>query len=135
MMRGQFARAPAHFKGLPGNKARPLFPAVLEGGPATGGNGGMVAEVEGARRWANWGFERQQPGWIGRLSNIALILAAAGAVAGALYGMGAISGTQAQAVTSTIVALAVISGFAAFAARASARVCFSSLLLDLSFFL
>ena len=78
----------------------------------------MVADVEGARRWANWGFEREQPGWIGRLSNIALILAAAGAVAGALYASEVIAGVQAQAVTSTLIALAVISGFAAFAARA-----------------
>src|SRR5258708_328280 len=38
----------------------------------------MVADVEGARRWANWGFERQQPGWIRRLCNSALVLAAAG---------------------------------------------------------
>jgi len=78
----------------------------------------MVADVEGARRWANWGFERQQPGWIGRLSNIALILAAAGALAGALYAGDVISGNKAQAITSTVVALAIISGFAAFAARA-----------------
>src|SRR5436305_1690532 len=78
----------------------------------------MVADVEGARRWANWGFERQQPGWIGRLGNIALLLAAAGALVGALYASDIISGAKAQAVTSTVSALAVISGFAAFAARA-----------------
>src|SRR5437764_12602023 len=78
----------------------------------------MVADVEGARRWANWGFERQQPGWIGRLSNLALILAAAGALAGALYAGDIISGNKARAITSTVVALAIISGFAAFAARA-----------------
>ena len=78
----------------------------------------MVADVEGARRWANWGFERQQPGWIGRLGNIALLLAAAGALVGALFASDIISGAKAQAVTSTVIALAVISGFAAFAARA-----------------
>jgi two-component system, cell cycle sensor histidine kinase and response regulator CckA len=78
----------------------------------------MVADVEGARRWANWGFERQQPGWIGRLGNVALLLAAAGALAGALYASDLISGATAQAVTSAVIALAVISGFAAFAARA-----------------
>ena len=78
----------------------------------------MVADVEGARRWANWGFERQQPGWIGRLGNVALLLAAAGALAGALYASDVISGAKAQAVTSAVIALAVISGFAAFAARA-----------------
>ncbi|TMJ63199.1 MAG: PAS domain S-box protein [Alphaproteobacteria bacterium] len=78
----------------------------------------MVADVEGARRWAIWAFERRQPGWIGRLSNVALFLATTGAVVGALYASGVISGVTAQAVTSTVVALAVLSGFAAFAARA-----------------
>ena len=37
---------------------------------------------------------------------------------GALYASDLISGAKAQAVTSTVIALAVISGFAAFAARA-----------------
>jgi two-component system cell cycle sensor histidine kinase/response regulator CckA len=78
----------------------------------------MVADVEGPRRWANWGFERQQPGWIGRLCNIALVLAAAGAIVGALYASDVISGAKAQAITSMVIALAIISGFAAFAARA-----------------
>ena len=45
----------------------------------------MVADVEGARRWANWAFERRHPGWIGRLSNAALILGAAGVIVGLLY--------------------------------------------------
>ena len=97
----------------------------------------MVAEVEGARRWANWGFERQQPGWIGRLGNIALVLAVGGAVAGALYASEVISGSKAQAVTSMVIALAVMSGFAAFAARAmhtalSGRVDILSQALDAS---
>src|SRR6202035_1071684 len=78
----------------------------------------MVADVEGARRWANWAFERRHPGWIGRLSNAALILAGTGAIVGALYASDVISGAKAQAVTSTVIALAVISAFAAFAARA-----------------
>jgi two-component system cell cycle sensor histidine kinase/response regulator CckA len=78
----------------------------------------MVADVEGARRWANWAFERRHPGWIGRLSNAALILAGAGVVVGALYASEVISGTKAQAITSMVIALAVISAFAAFAARA-----------------
>src|SRR5712671_582492 len=78
----------------------------------------MVADVEGARRWASWAFERRHPGWIGRLSNAALILAATAAIVGALYASEIISGAKAQAVTSTVIALAVISGFAAFAARA-----------------
>jgi len=78
----------------------------------------MVADVEGARRWANWAFERRHPGWIGRLSNAALILAGTGAIVGALYASDVISGTKAQAITSMVIALAVISAFAAFAARA-----------------
>ena len=78
----------------------------------------MVADVEGARRWASWAFERRHPGWIGRLCNAALILAVAGAIVGALYASEVISGTKAQAITSMVIALAVISAFAAFAARA-----------------
>jgi two-component system cell cycle sensor histidine kinase/response regulator CckA len=78
----------------------------------------MVADVEGARRWANWAFERRHPGWIGRLSNAALILAGAAAIVGALYASEVISGSKAQAVTSMVISLAVISAFAAFAARA-----------------
>jgi two-component system cell cycle sensor histidine kinase/response regulator CckA len=78
----------------------------------------MVADVEGARRWANWAFERRHPGWIGRLSNAALILAGVGVIVGALYASEVISGTKAQAITSMVIALAVISAFAAFAARA-----------------
>ena len=45
----------------------------------------MVADAEGARRWANWAAERQQPGWIGWLGNIALLLAAVGVGVGILY--------------------------------------------------
>jgi two-component system cell cycle sensor histidine kinase/response regulator CckA len=78
----------------------------------------MVADVEGARRWANWAFERRHPGWIGRLSNTALILAGTAAIVGALYASEVISGTKAQAVTGMVISLAVISAFAAFAARA-----------------
>ena len=64
----------------------------------------MVADVEGARRWANWAFERRHPGWIGRLSNAALILGAAGVIVGSLYASEVISGTEAQAVTSMVIA-------------------------------
>jgi len=78
----------------------------------------MVADVEGARRWASWAFERRHPGWIGRLSNAALILAATAAIVGALYASEVISGAKAQALTSMVISLAVISAFAAFAARA-----------------
>src|SRR5436190_1395187 len=97
----------------------------------------MVADVEGARRWANWAFERRLPGWIGRLSNAALILGAAGIIVGSLYASEVISGTEAQAVTSMVIALAVMSAFAAFAARAmhvalSARVDILSQALDAS---
>jgi hypothetical protein len=82
----------------------------------------MVADVEGARRWANWAFERRHPGWIGRLSNAALILGAAGVIVGLLYASEVISGTEAQAVTSMVIALAVMSAFAAFAARHACRI-------------
>ena len=97
----------------------------------------MVADVEGARRWASWAFERRHPGWIGRLSNAALILGAAGIIVGSLYASEVISGTEAQAVTSMVIALAVMSAFAAFAARAmhaalSARVDILSQALDAS---
>src|SRR3954451_3144809 len=97
----------------------------------------MVADVEGARRWASWAFERRHPGWIGRLSNAALILGAAGIIVGTLYASEVISGIQAQAVTTMVIALAVISAFAAFAARAmhaalSARVDILSQALDAS---
>src|SRR5947209_3888768 len=78
----------------------------------------MVADVEGARRWAIWAFERRQPGWIGRLSNVALFLATTGAVVGALYASGVISGVTAQAVTSTVVARPMISGCGACASPA-----------------
>src|SRR5438067_2396019 len=97
----------------------------------------MVADVEGARRWASWAFERRHPGWIGRLSNAALILGAAGIIVGSLYASEVISGTEAQAMTSMVIALAVMSAFAAFAARAmhaalSARVDILSQALDAS---
>ena len=45
----------------------------------------MVADTEGARRWANWAIERRQPGWIGLLGNVALLLAAAARSGAPLY--------------------------------------------------
>src|SRR5439155_780905 len=39
----------------------------------------MVAETEGARRWARWDAGGAQPGWIGILGNLAVLLAAGGA--------------------------------------------------------
>src|SRR5437016_1002520 len=77
----------------------------------------MVADAEGARRWANWDAERRQPGWIGRLSNVALVLAIAGAAIEALHLSQLFSGNKTGAAAAAIIGLAAIMGVAAFAAR------------------
>jgi two-component system cell cycle sensor histidine kinase/response regulator CckA len=77
----------------------------------------MVADAEGARRWANWDAERRQPGWIGRLSNVALVLAIAGAAIEALHLSQLSSGNKTGAAAAAIIGLAAIMGVAAFAAR------------------
>src|SRR5229473_411447 len=66
----------------------------------------MVADAEGARRWANWDAERRQPGWIGRLSNVALVLAIAGAGIEALHLSQLFSGNKTGAAAAAIIGLA-----------------------------
>src|SRR5260370_2943295 len=83
----------------------------------TSGTGIMVGDAEGARRWANWDAERRQPGWIGRLSNVALVLAIAGAGIEALHLSQLFSGNKTGAAAAAIIGLAAIMGVAAFAAR------------------
>ena len=77
----------------------------------------MVADAEGTRRWVNWVAEHRQPGWIGRLSNVALVLAITGAVIEALNLSQLVSGHRAGAAAAAIIGLAAIMGVAAFAAR------------------
>jgi len=73
----------------------------------------MVAETDGARRWARWAAERHQPGLKGLASNTAVILAAAGLAVGALYFSDVISGAHVAPAAITIVALAAVVGVAA----------------------
>ena len=42
----------------------------------------MVADAQGAGRWANWAAERKPPRWIGFLANAALVLAVLGSAIG-----------------------------------------------------
>ena len=97
----------------------------------------MVADAEGTRRWADWVTEHRQPGWIGRLSNVALVLAIAGAVIETLNLSQLVSGHKAGAAAAAIIGLAAITGVAAFAARSmhvalSGRVDILSQALDAS---
>ncbi len=73
----------------------------------------MVAETDGAGRWARWAAERHQPGLIGLMANTAVILAAAGVAVGVLYFSDVISGAQIAPAAITIVALAAVIGVAA----------------------
>ncbi len=57
----------------------------------------MVAETDGARRWARWAAERHQPGLRGLLGNTAVILAAAGLAVGVLYVADVISARSCRA--------------------------------------
>ena len=77
----------------------------------------MVAEAEGAPRWANWAAERQQPWWIRWLAHIALLLAAIGVGVGILSAAEVIPGTNIAVTAVTMTALAGITGVSAFAAR------------------
>ena len=77
----------------------------------------MVADTGGAPRSARWAAERRRPGWIGLLSNCALILAAAGLGTEILYFAHVISGTNVPAAAITVVALAAIVATGAGAAR------------------
>ncbi len=97
----------------------------------------MVADAEGTRRWADWVAEHRQPGWISRLSNVALVLAIAAAVIEALNLSQLVSGHKAGAAAAAIIGLAAITGVAAFAARSmhvalSGRVDILSQALDAS---
>jgi two-component system, cell cycle sensor histidine kinase and response regulator CckA len=73
----------------------------------------MVAETDGARGWARWAAERQQPGLRGLLGNTAVILAAAGLAVGVLYWADVISLAHVAPAAITIVALAAVIGVAA----------------------
>ena len=77
----------------------------------------MVAEAEGAPRWANWAAERQQPWWIRWLAHVALVLAAIGVGVGILSAAEVIPGTNIAVTAVTMTALAGITGVSAFAAR------------------
>src|SRR3954447_5410583 len=94
----------------------------------------MVAEIEGARRWDARGA---QPGWIGILGNIAMLLAAGGAGLGSLYFSQIVSGPRVELIATAILALAAVIGALAGAARwmhaaLAARVDFLSQALEAS---
>src|SRR3954447_13722302 len=77
----------------------------------------MVAETEGARRWARWDAGGAQPGWIGILGNLAVLLAAGGAALGSLYFAQIVSGPGVELIAAAILALAAVVGAIAGAAR------------------
>ena len=77
----------------------------------------MVADAEGTRRWPNWAAERRRPGWIGRLGKAALLLSAGAAGSASLYFGELVSGGHEAAGAAAILALAVLTGAAAIAAR------------------
>jgi len=77
----------------------------------------MVADAEGAPRWANWATERHQPWWIRWLAHIALVLAAVGVGVGILSAAEVIPGANIAVTAVTMTALAGITGVTAFAAR------------------
>jgi two-component system cell cycle sensor histidine kinase/response regulator CckA len=77
----------------------------------------MVADAEGAPRWANWATERHQPWWIRWLAHVALVLAAIGVGVGILSAIEVIPGANIAVTAVTITALAGITGITAFAAR------------------
>src|SRR3954449_10324272 len=77
----------------------------------------MVAETEGARRWARWDAGGAQPGWLGILGNLAVLLAAGGAALGSLYFAQIVSGPGVELIAAAILALAAVVGAIAGAAR------------------
>ncbi len=77
----------------------------------------MVADTEGARRWANWAAERSQPWWIGWLAHAALALAAIGVGVGVLSFARVISGVNVDVTAIAVTGLAGITAVTAFAAR------------------
>jgi two-component system cell cycle sensor histidine kinase/response regulator CckA len=77
----------------------------------------MVAETEGTRRWTRWDAGQSQPGWIGILGNLAVLLAAGGAGLGSLYFAQIFSGPGVELTATAILALAAVAGAVAGAAR------------------
>src|SRR4051794_28044997 len=77
----------------------------------------MVAETEGTRRWTRWDAGQSQPGWIGILGNLAVLLAAGGAGLGSLYFAQIVSGPGVELTATAILALAAVAGAVAGAAR------------------
>jgi two-component system cell cycle sensor histidine kinase/response regulator CckA len=70
----------------------------------------MVADSEGARRWASGALLHQPPGWIGLLANAAVILCAGALGAAMLYFAKVISGANFAAAAIVIVAFAAVFG-------------------------
>jgi two-component system cell cycle sensor histidine kinase/response regulator CckA len=77
----------------------------------------MVADIGGARRWTGSEAGRAQPGWIGVLGNLAMLLAAGGAGLGSLYFAQIVSGPGIALTATAILALAAVVGAVAGAAR------------------
>src|SRR5437763_1523352 len=77
----------------------------------------MVADAQGAGRWANWAGERKPPRWIGVLANLALILAVAGSATGFLYLADILSSAGIKAAAIAVSWLAALAGITAFAAH------------------
>ena len=77
----------------------------------------MVAETDSARRWTGWGRAGPQPGWIGTLGNLALLLAVGGAALGFLYFAQIISGPTVELSAAAILAIAAATGAVSGAAR------------------
>ncbi|HVB16155.1 MAG TPA: PAS domain-containing protein, partial [Stellaceae bacterium] len=78
----------------------------------------MVVDAGRARRSTSWAAERRQPGWIGLLSNAALILALTGLGVAVLYGAQVFSSANVAAAAISIVA---VSGFVGVAAGVAHR--------------
>ena len=77
----------------------------------------MVADIGGARRWTGSEAGRAQPGWIGVLGNLAMLLAAGGAGLGSLYFAQIVSGPGIALTATAILAAAAVVGAVAGAAR------------------
>jgi two-component system cell cycle sensor histidine kinase/response regulator CckA len=83
----------------------------------TGQDKDMVAETEGTRHWTRWDARQSQPGWIGIVGNLAVLLAAGGAGLGSLYFAQIVSGPGVELTAAAILALAAVAGAVAGAAR------------------
>ncbi|MGE5272053.1 MAG: PAS domain S-box protein, partial [Thiohalocapsa sp.] len=73
----------------------------------------MVADTEGPAQPSRWNGERTQPGWIGMLGNVALLLVATGLAVAGLYAVGVLEGKNLAAAAISVFALAAIAGVAA----------------------